>query len=348
MKALIVLLILLAPNLAFAGPCERVSRPYATGATLNFYLVEIDGVDFKEDAAHASGDTVIMKDEGTPANTTNAFVDEGDSYSIALTSGELTAARVTVSIKDQGTKAWLDTCFIIETYGTSGSAQHSTTVSALAADTITASSIAADAIGASEIADGAIDAGAIAGDAITAAKIAADAIGASEIATDAIGAAEISANAITSSEIADGAIDAGAIASSAITNAKFASGAIDATAIAADAIGASEIATDAIGSAELAASAVTEIQTGLATPADVNAQVLDVLATDTFAELSAMPSVTPTIVDMLRFVYQNNAFKKDRSNALQQLYKANGSTVLAEFPVSTDGTTTTFGAAVAP
>lgn len=308
MKALIVLLVLLIPGIAFAGPCERVSRPYATAATLNFYLLDIDGVDFKEDAAHASGDTVIMKDEGTPANTASGFVDEGDSYSLALSSGELTAARVTVSVKDQSTKTWLDTCFIIETYGTSASAQHSTTVSALAADTITATAIATDAIGATEIA--------------------ADAIGASEIATDAIGAAEIAANAITSSEIADSSIDAGAIA--------------------ADAIGASEIAADAITSSELAASAVTEIQTGLATPADVNAQVLDVLATDTFAELSAMPSVTPTIVDMLRFVYQNNAFKKDRVSALQQLYKANGSTVLAEFPVSTDGTTTTFGAAVAP
>lgn len=318
MKALIVLLVLLIPGIALAGPCERVSRPYATAATLNFYLLDIDGVDFKEDAAHASGDTVIMKDEGTPANTTNGFVDEGDSYSLALSSGELTAARVTVSVKDQGTKAWLDTCFIIETYGTSGSAQHSTTVSALAADTITATAIATDAIGATEIA----------ADAVGASEIAADAIGASEIATDAIGAAEIAANAITSSEIADSSIDAGAIA--------------------ADAIGASEIAADAITSSELAASAVTEIQAGLATPADVNAQVLDVMTVDQFAELSAMPSVTPTILDMLRFVYQNNAFKKDRVSALQQLYKANGSTVLAEFPVSTDGTTTTFGAAVAP
>lgn len=328
MKALIVLLVLLIPGIAFAGPCERVSRPYATAATLNFYLLDIDGVDFKEDAAHASGDTVIMKDEGTPANTTNGFVDEGDSYSIALSSGELTAARATVSVKDQGTKAWLDTCFIIETYGTSGSAQHSTTVSALATDTITAAAIADNAIDAGALATDTITAAKIAADAVGASEIAADAIGASEIATDAIGAAEIAANAITSSEIADSSIDAGAIA--------------------ADAIGASEIAADAITSSELAASAVTEIQTGLATPADVNAQVLDVLATDTFAELSAMPSVTPTIVDMLRFVYQNNAFKKDRVSALQQLYKANGSTVLAEFPVSTDGTTTTFGAAVAP
>jgi hypothetical protein len=334
----LVATVLFVPGFAMAGPCERISRACNSSSTVNFYLLDTDGVDFKEDAAHASGDTVIMKDEGTPANTTNGFVDEGDSYSLALTATELNASRITISIKDQGTKAWLDTCFIIETYGTS-CGQHNTTVSALASDTVTAASIAADAIGASEIA--------------------ADAIGASEIATDAIGATEIAANAITSSEIADGAIDAGALASDTITAAKIAADAIGASEIAANAITSSELATDAIGSAQLAATAVTEIQTGLATSAsisalnnistaDVNAQVLDVLATDTFAELSAMPSVTPTIVDMLRFVYQNNAFKKDRSNALQQLYKANGTTVLAEFPVSTDGTTTTFGAAVAP
>lgn len=94
---------------------------------------------------------------------------------------------------------------------------------------ITAAAIATGAIDADAIADNAIDAGALAADCITAAKIA--------------------TGAIDADAIADNAIDAGAIAANAITSAK--------------------IATDAIGSAQLAATAVTEIQSGLATASDL-------------------------------------------------------------------------------
>lgn len=91
---------------------------------------------------------------------------------------------------------------------------------------------------------------------LAAAQIASSAITADKIATDAITAAKIAANAITSSEIA------------------------------ADAIGASQIAADAIGSSELAASAVTEIQSGLATSAEISA-LNDVSAADVNAQCDA-------------------------------------------------------------
>ena len=92
-------------------------RKYGVETTIDFELYETDGVDFKVDAAHASGDTTIMKDEGTEASTTNGFVDEGKGYSITLTATEMEAARIVVYIVDQGTKAWLDKCVVIETYG---------------------------------------------------------------------------------------------------------------------------------------------------------------------------------------------------------------------------------------
>jgi len=98
-------------------------RKYGVETKFNFTLFGITGVDFKSDAAHAAGDTVIMKDEGAEASTTNAFVDEGIGYSITLTATEMTAARIVVYIVDQGTKVWLDTSFIVETYG-HASAQH--------------------------------------------------------------------------------------------------------------------------------------------------------------------------------------------------------------------------------
>jgi hypothetical protein len=77
--------------------------------------------------------------------------------------------------------------------------------------------------------------------------------------------------AVTVGTLNNNVITAGSIASGAITNAKFAAGAIDAAAIATDAITAAKIATDAFDADAIAASAVTEIQAGLATQASVDA-----------------------------------------------------------------------------
>lgn len=99
-------------------------RKYGVQTTINFQLFEVDGVDFRVDAAHAAGDSIIMKDEGAEASTGNAFVDEGNGYSIVLASGEMEAARIVVYLIDQsGTKVWLDTAFVVETYG-NASAMH--------------------------------------------------------------------------------------------------------------------------------------------------------------------------------------------------------------------------------
>lgn len=99
-------------------------RKYGAAATLNFDLFEVDGVDFRVDAVHASGDTKIMKDEGAEANTTNGFTDEGSGYSIVLTATEMQAARIVIYAVDQtATKVWLDRTVVIETYG-NASAQH--------------------------------------------------------------------------------------------------------------------------------------------------------------------------------------------------------------------------------
>lgn len=98
-------------------------RKYGTQTTIDFELYEIDGVDFKTNAAHAAGDSKIMKDEGDEANTTNGFTDEGQGYSIVLTATEMQAARIVLYIVDQSTKVWLDKSVVIETYG-NASAMH--------------------------------------------------------------------------------------------------------------------------------------------------------------------------------------------------------------------------------
>ena len=118
--------------------------------------------------------------------------------------------------------------------------------------------------------NGTLDAAEIGTDAITAAKIATDAIGASEIAADSIGASELQTDAIGSLEIANNAIDS------------------------------SEIATDSIGSAQIAAAAIGTSE--FAAEADINAEMLDVLNVDTFAEPAACPTATASLQAKISFL----------------------------------------------
>jgi len=101
-----------------------ILRKYGVEATINFALYDTDGASLQVAAVHAAGDSIIMKDEGAPGSTTNAFTDEGSVYSLVLTAAEMTAARIVVYVVDQTSpKAWLDQVLIIETYG-HASAQH--------------------------------------------------------------------------------------------------------------------------------------------------------------------------------------------------------------------------------
>lgn len=127
-----------------------IKRKYGVATTIPFELFEVDGVDFRVDAVHASGDTTIMKDEGAETNTAAAFVDEGQGYSIALSDGEMEAARIAVYIADQtATKVWLDRVIYIETYG-HASSQHAFD-SDLAEQTVDVVKISGDATAADNL-----------------------------------------------------------------------------------------------------------------------------------------------------------------------------------------------------
>jgi hypothetical protein len=104
---------------------DHYLRKYGVATTIDFQLYKLDGTGLKTDATSATHDIKIMKDEGAEADTTaDAFVDEGQGYSLALTATEMQAARIVLYIVDQsGPQVWLDKCLIIETYG-NASAQH--------------------------------------------------------------------------------------------------------------------------------------------------------------------------------------------------------------------------------
>jgi hypothetical protein len=93
-------------------------REYGIETTINFELFEVDGVNFRVDAVHAAGDSVIMKNEGAEASTANGFTDKGKGYSLVLSATEMQAARIVIYLADlTAIKIWLDKAIVIETYG---------------------------------------------------------------------------------------------------------------------------------------------------------------------------------------------------------------------------------------
>ncbi len=77
--------------------------------------------------------------------------------------------------------------------------------------------------------------------------------------------------------------------------------------------------------------------------AAVNAEVVDVISVDTQAELSAMPGTSPTIKQMLQWVYQMMRNKLTTTGTEQKSFKNDGTTVLGTSTQSDDGTTFTRG-----
>lgn len=125
----------------------------------------------------------------------------------------------------------------------------------------------------------------------------------------------------------------GSIATGGIAAASFAAGAIDNAAI----------ATDAIGSAELAASAITEIQSGLSTltASQVNAEVVDALATDTYAEPGAAPAATATLAAKIGWLFVLARNKVTMTSTTQTLRNDADSGDIATAAHADDGSTYT-------
>jgi len=73
----------------------------------------------------------------------------------------------------------------------------------------------------------------------------------------------------------------------------------------------------------------------------VNGQVVDVMNIDTWPEMSALPGATPTLLEMIRYVYQFFRFKKTATATLERMFKADGATVIGSAGLFDDGTTFT-------
>lgn len=117
------------------------------------------------------------------------------------------------------------------------------------------------------------------------------------------------------------------------------------------AITATVIATDAIDNDAIAANAVTEIQSGLATAASiaalnnlsaaqVNAEVVDALATDTYAEPGqGTPAATTTLAAKINYLYKAFRNRKTQTSTTLSLYADDTTTVDQKATISDNGTT---------
>lgn len=106
----------------------------------------------------------------------------------------------------------------------------------------------------------------------------------------------------------------------------------------------SALAANAITASVLATDAVAEIQAGLSTltAAQINAEMVDVIRIDSLAELTSVPSATPSLDRALMFLYM--ALRNEMTvTASQQNIKNNAGTVIASATLSDDSTTFTRG-----
>lgn len=118
-----------------------------------------------------------------------------------------------------------------------------------------------------------------------------------------------------------------------------------------DGVVVSSIATDAVSADALAAGAVSEIQSGLATAASisalnnlsaaqVNAQVVDALATDTYAEPGqGAPGATLSLAAKINYLYKAWRNRQTQTADTYRLYNDDGTTAGQAATVSDDGST---------
>jgi hypothetical protein len=327
-----------------------------------YALLDTDGIDFdgitgihgfsldlndNSDASfYAVGSKyVVIVSTVTVDGQTDSFI--ADRFEIIA--AEHTAGYPVVTIKDGTGTGEIDT--------SSGGVL----VSSIAAGAITAAAIATDAIDADAIADNAINAGAIATGALTAAKFAAGAIDAAALAADA--GTEIAtavwasaARTLTALDEDSTTIDLDATIQAA-NDARFDSldsavGAVQTTANAIDAKTTNlpsdpadhSVIIDATNAILAAVAALNNISV-----ADVNAQMVDVLATDTYAEPGAgAPGATISLAAKLGYLYAALRNKSEVTSSLHTVYADDGATPIFKRGVADAAGTFTSDELIAP
>lgn len=160
-----------------------------------------------------------------------------------------------------------------------------------------------------------------------------------------LGASDLAAGILTSAKFAAGAIDAAATSADFVTEIRNAITG-GAYALSTDATGAVRV-VDGTGTGEigLTAGAIDSVLAlGASALASVNAEMVDCLNVDTYAEPSqGAPAATATIAAKLGWLFAAWRNKKTQTASEQKLFADDTTTVLAKASASDDGTTLTIG-----
>ena len=92
-------------------------RRYGIESTIPFPLIDAGDTDFESTpVTFASGDCKISKDFGAFANTTNLPTHLGQGiYTVVLTTTEMSATTIIITVKDQDGPAWEDQSILVTT-----------------------------------------------------------------------------------------------------------------------------------------------------------------------------------------------------------------------------------------
>ena len=296
-------------------------RKYGTGTGADIYINIPKAASANHavgaDWSPAAGDVKISKDGGAAANvgTLPTAVAMGNSaiWKFVFTDAELQAAFVSVTIADSATKAVDDTGFSIETYG-NASALHAFDLDT-ASTAQTGDSFAI------------VNSGTHGNSALKTLIDAVDNFVDAEVAAifDRIGAP---AGASVSADIAAVKSDSAAILVDTGTT-------LDGRIPAALVGGRMDSSLGAVAAG---------VDLSATMKASVNAEVLDVLNTDTFAEpAQGAPAATATLVAKIGHLYKAYRNRKTQTSTTWSLYNDDAVTVDHKSTVSDDGTTATRG-----
>lgn len=105
------------------------------------------------------------------------------------------------------------------------------------------------------------------------------------------------------------------------------------------------LAANAVNASALAADAVAEIQSGLSTltAGDVNAQMVDVLVTDTFGEPGSVPAATSSLKDKINWLFILARNKRTTTATADKVRNDGDSADVGSATLSDDGSTFTRG-----
>ena len=306
---------------------------------------------FQVNPTLASGDVKVSKDGGSLSNVTTlpSVIGSSAVVKVELSSTEMNADNVTVLFSDASGGQWCDLMVNLQTAG--NQFDDLATAAALATvddfvDTEVAAILAAVDTEVAAIkakTDNLPASPAAVGSAMT---LAADAVSAAALAADAV--AEIQSGLATASAVSTltGYVDTevAAILAAVDTEVAAIKAKTDNLPASPAAVGsAMTLAADAVNSSSLAASAVTEIQSGLSTltAAQVNAEVVDALSVDTYAEPGSVPAATSSLKDKIGWLFML-ARNKRLTTATGDKVRNDGDSVdVGSSTLSDDGSTFT-------